>query len=137
MKNFFRQLELYFERLTATATTLLGDPITFFLAVCTVIYWLTNKQFYNHDIHEQIGDVILAITFLSLFLIQKSSNRFYASIHLKVNELVASHEPANNAVLNLETKTEHEISELAKEYVEIIEKLDEIEEEISEKKSEK
>ena len=44
-----------------------------------------------------------------------------------MNELVASHEPANNAVINLETKTEHEITELSKEYSEIIEKLEEIE----------
>ena len=128
MKKFFRQLEMYFEKLTAVATTILGDPITFFLAVCTVIFWFTNKQFYNQNIHQQIGDVILGITFLSLFIIQKSFNRFSASLHLKVNELVASHEPASNAVINLETKTEHEINELSKEYVELIEKVEEIEE---------
>ncbi len=128
MKLFFRQLEMSFEKLTAVATTLLGDPITFFLALCTVIFWFTNKQFWNQDVHAQIGDVILGITFLSFFLIQKSFNRFSASLHLKVNELVASHEPASNAVINLETKTEHEINELSKEYIELTEKIAEIEE---------
>ena len=136
MKKVYRQLVMYFEKLTAIATTFLGDPITFFFAVCTVIFWFTNKQFHTEDIHARIGDIILGITFLSLFIIQKSFNRFSASLHLKVNELVVSHEPASNAVIDLETKTEHEIVELSKEYVEIIDKLDKIEEEISEKKSE-
>jgi low affinity Fe/Cu permease len=50
--------------------------------------------------HEYIGDVILGVASLNLFIIQKSFNRFSASLHLKVNELVASHEPASNSVIN-------------------------------------
>jgi low affinity Fe/Cu permease len=48
-----------------------------------------------------------------------------------VNELLASHEPAKNAVINVEAKTEHEILELSKEYSEIAEKLKEEANEIS------
>lgn len=137
MKNFLRKLEKYFEKLTAGATTMLGDPITFFFALCTVVFWITNKQFYDHSIHERIGDLIMAITFLSLFIIQKSFNRFSATLHLKVNELVVSHENANNAVLNVETKTEHEIQELLKEYDEVIEKIEEISESLESHEKEK
>ena len=75
------------------------------------------------DIHYCIGDVILGVAFLSLFIIQKSFNRFSASIHLKVNELVASDELANNAVLNAEEKTELEIIILSKEYAELAEQV--------------
>ena len=49
---------------------------------------------------------------------KKTFNRFSASLHLKVNELVASHEPASNLVINLEEKTEKEITDLSKEYAE-------------------
>jgi low affinity Fe/Cu permease len=63
-----------------------------------------------------ITDVILGVAFLSLFIIQKSFNRFSVSLHLKVNELLASHEPAKNAMINIESKTEHEIIELSKDY---------------------
>jgi len=70
-------------------------------------------------VHHRIGDVILGVTFLSLFIIQKSFNRFSGSLHLKVNELVASHEPASNAMINVEEKTEYEIIELSKEYAEM------------------
>jgi low affinity Fe/Cu permease len=78
------------------------------------------------DIHSSIGDVILGVAFLSLFIIQKSFNRFSASLHLKVNELVASHEPAKNAVINAEGKTEHEINELSKEYAEMAVRTEEV-----------
>ena len=119
MKNFYRHTENGFEKLASVAIAILGNSITFILALCTVIFWLSNKQFYLQDIHSSIGDIILGIAFLSLFIIQKSFNRFSASLHLKVNELVSSHEPAKNAVINIEGKTEHEITELSKEYAEM------------------
>jgi low affinity Fe/Cu permease len=125
MKNIYRFTENGFEKLASVAITVLGNSITFIIALCTVIFWLSNKRFYTQDIHACIGDVLLGVAFLSLFIIQKSFNRFSASLHLKVNELVASHEPASNAVINLERKTEHEITELTKEYAELAEQVKE------------
>ena len=129
MTNIYRHAERGFEKLTSIATAILGNSITFVIAVGTVIFWLSNKRFYTQDIHYCIGDVILGVTFLYLFIIQKSFNHFSASLHLKVNELVASHKPASNAVINAEEKTEAEITELSKEYAELVEKLKEVEEE--------
>lgn len=64
------------------------------------------------DAHLIIGDLILGTIFLSLFIIQKSLNHFSVLLHLKINELVSSHKPANNAVTNASVKTEREIKEL-------------------------
>ena len=121
MKNIYKHTERGFEKLTSLATAILGNSITFIIALGTVMFWLTNKRFYTQDVHSSIGDVILGVTFLSLFIIQRSFSRFSASLHLKVNELVASHEPARNAVMNAEDKTEAEITELSKEYAELVE----------------
>jgi len=129
MKVLYRRLEKGFEKLTSIAISILGNSVTFVIALITVIFWLTNKRFYAQDIHNCIGDVILSIAFLSLFIIQKSFNRFSASLHLKVNELVASHEPASNAVINAEIKTEHEITQLSKEYVQLAGQVEEIKKE--------
>jgi len=119
MKVVYRHSERVFEKLTSVANAILGNSITFIVALCTVIFWLTNKRFYTEDIHSSIGDVILGIAFLSLFIIQKSFNRFSASIHLKLNELIASQETASNAVINAEGKTELEINKLSREYAEL------------------
>jgi len=124
-------MERGFERLTSYAIAILGNSITFMIALCTVIYWLSNKRFFIQDIHSQIGDVLLGVAFLSLFIIQKSFNRFSASLHLKVNELIASHEPASNLVMNAEEKTERELNILSKEYVDLIELVKENKEEKS------
>lgn len=119
MLKLYKRIEHAFERLTSIVTILLGNPITFIAALSLVVYWLTHRQFFLLDAHQKIGDLILSVTFLSLFIIQKSFNRFSGSLHLKVNELVASHEPASNALINVEEKTEREITELSKEYVEM------------------
>lgn len=123
MKNIYRYTENGFEKLVSISITVLGNSLTFIIALVLVIFWLTNKQFYMQDIHGCLTDVILGIAFLSLFIIQKSSNRQSLSLHLKLNELLASHEPASNALINLERKTEYEISELTKEYVELSEQI--------------
>jgi low affinity Fe/Cu permease len=121
--------EKSFEKLVSLATSILGNSITFIAAFCLVIFWWANNLFTTRDVHQIIGDIIFGTTFLSLFIIQKSFNRFSASLHLKVNELVSSHAPANNSVINAEEKTEREISELSKEYAELAEQVREIEEE--------
>jgi low affinity Fe/Cu permease len=124
MINIYKHTERGFEKLTSLVTAMLSNSITFIIALCTVIFWLSNKKFYTQDIHAAIGDVILGLTFLTLFIIQRSFNHFSASLHLKVNELVASHKPASNAVINAEEKTEAEITELSKEYAELVEETE-------------
>ena len=128
MKKIYRNIERGFEKLVSVAIAILGNSITFIIALCTVIFWLSNKQFYTQDIYYSLGDLILGIAFLSLFIIQKSFNRFSASLHLKLNELVSSHEPASNAVINAEAKSEYEIIKLSNEYTDLAEKPKEKEE---------
>lgn len=116
MTRVYHKIEKVFEKLTAAVTVVLGNSITFILALGTVIYWLTNKQYTAQNLQESIRDIILSVTFLSFFIIQKSFNRFSALLHLKINELIASHAPANNAVIHAQEKTEHEINKLSKQH---------------------
>ncbi len=118
------KIEKTFEKLTSIATRILGNSITFVFASCLVIYWWSTNLFTSNDSHQNIGDIIFGITFLSLFIIQKSFNRYSALIHLKMNELISSHESANNAVMNTSQKTEQEIRELSNEYIEMADLLD-------------
>ena len=125
MKIIYRHTEKIFEKLASVVTAVLGNSITFILALVTVILWLASKSFFAQDIHERVGDLISGFIFLSLFIIQKSFNRFSAALHIKVNELVVSHEPASNDVIDSENKTELELTALSKGYSEIVEKAKE------------
>jgi low affinity Fe/Cu permease len=121
IKNMYGHTERVFEKLTGTITSILGNSISFIVALVMVIFWWSDNSFSKEGIHQTIGDIIFGTTFLSLFVIQKSFNRFSALMHLKINELISSHEPASNAVIHAETKTEKEIAELSKEYADILE----------------
>jgi low affinity Fe/Cu permease len=116
MNKIVRLTERSFEKLVSICMALLSNSFTFVLAVCLVAFWLFNTRVNTQDLHGTIGEFILGITFLSLFIIQKSFNRFSASLHLKVNELVSSHETASNAVIHTDKKTERELTALSKEY---------------------
>jgi low affinity Fe/Cu permease len=129
MNKLYHHTENLFEKLVSIATTILGNSISFLIALCLVLFWWINSLFIKNDAHLIIGDIIFGVTFLSLFIIQKSFNRFSASLHLKINELISSHEPASNAVINAEIKTEREITELSKEYTELAEQIKELDEE--------
>lgn len=129
MKYIYARIEHSFEKVTHFALIILGNSITFIVALVVVIIWLSSRQFFTQGFYDSLRDVIQGVTFLSLFIIQKAFNRFSASLHIKINELIISHASASNAMIGIELKTEHEMSELNKEYSELVEHLkeDEIE----------
>lgn len=122
MKQFYHKIESIFQTFTSFVTFILGNSIIFLVVLIAVLIWIINGGiFFTQNRHESIRDIIHGLTFLSLFIIQKSYNHYTASIQLKMNELIASHEQANNAIINSENKTEHEINVLTKEYIELAE----------------
>lgn len=133
MKEIYFKMERHFEKLVSLATAILGNSITFMLACILVFFWWISTLLSSNNLHQNIGDFIFGTTFLSLFIIQKSFNRYSALIHLKINELISSHEKANNSVMNTNLKTEQEIIELSKEYIEAeLENIEHLEEELKE-----
>ncbi|MBK9478738.1 MAG: low affinity iron permease family protein [Bacteroidetes bacterium] len=121
LKKISHQTERIFEKITSAAISIMGNSLIFILALALTLFWFSQKEFFDLTLHESIRDVIHGFIFLSLFLIQKSFNRFSAALHLKVNELVSSHESASNDVINTEEKTERELTQLSKEYIDLIE----------------
>jgi low affinity Fe/Cu permease len=122
MRIIYKTLETTFEKFSVVATRILGNSITFIIALSLVITYFTDEKTYNRPRHLVIMDVIFSVTFLSIFIIQKSVNRFSAALHLKMNELVASHDNASNRIINIEEKSEEEIRDLAKHYSTMAEK---------------
>lgn len=88
-------IEKYFEKVADWATVVLGNSITFMVVLCLIVFWFVNRSFDDPNLQELIRDFIHAITFLSLFIIQKSFNRFSGALHLKINELVVANKSAN------------------------------------------
>lgn len=116
MKAFYSSIENLFEKLSMLITKVLGNSITFLLALVLILVYFTDENVYKQPRHEIIMDVIFSVTFLSLFVIQKTMNHFSKALHIKMNELVAAHGGASNRLINVEDKTEEELHELAKHF---------------------
>jgi low affinity Fe/Cu permease len=122
MIKHYQKFDQSFEKTTSVFTKILGNPITFLLATLLIIFWLGNIDYQTQTINDIIRDYVYGVSFLTLFIIQKSFNHFSASLHLKINELIATNAAANNEILNIESKTEQEIFELQKEYTDLANK---------------
>ena len=125
MKTAYQRIENLFEKLSMMVVRIYTSPITFIGAFAVVIYWLFRLDYKNTSVQDTLRDIIISITFLSLFIIQKWFSHFSRSLHLKLNELVASHENANNELIKAEEKSEAEMKELAKGHEELISKIKE------------
>ena len=109
----------FFERFSNAATSATGSSGAFFTAISVIIIWgITGPIFSYSDTWQLIintGTTI--ITFLMVFLIQKSQNKDSKAIHLKLNELLASHQGASNRMVDIEDLTEEELDHLHRFYV--------------------
>ena len=112
-KTFYQRIEGRFEGLVGAALKLYGHPFTFVAALVVVIFFLIKGADNYSNLRDFIRDVILCISFLSFFIIQRAVNKSTTAIHIKVNELIATHDKANNELLTIEEKTGTELEELA------------------------
>ena len=119
MENKSKQPKRYsFESFASSATKTTGSPIAFTIAFIIVLLWgISGPLFhYSETWQTMISTGATIITFLMVFLIQKSQNKDSLAIQLKLNELVAANEFASNRLLNVEKMTEDELKVIHKYY---------------------
>src|SRR5688572_18088956 len=92
----------FLERFSSGVTAAAGSTPAFIVALTLVIVWAVTGPMFNYSEEWQliINTGTTVITFLMVFLIQKSQNKDSLAIQLKLNELVASHEFASNRLVN-------------------------------------
>jgi len=115
-KTTYQRIEQWFESMVGIALKIYGHPFTFVVAFLLVIFFLVQSvKNYTH-LQDLVRDIILSISFLSFFIIQRAVNKTTTAIRIKMNELIASHDKASNDLLAIEEKTESELEELADEH---------------------
>src|SRR4029077_1460413 len=95
----------------------------FLLAIGVIVAWLVSGPLFGFSDTWQllINSGTSIITFLMVFLIQRSQNKDSQAIHLKLNELVAAIKGASNRLINIEGLTEEEIKTLHNHYCKLVE----------------
>lgn len=109
----------FFERFANQATAATGSSAAFITAILVILVWIVSGPIFHYSDTWQliINTGTTIITFLMVFLIQKSQNKDSKAIHLKLNELLASHEGTSNRMVNIEDLTEAELDQLYKFYI--------------------
>ena len=106
------------ERFATSATRWTGSTTAFCLAVGTIIVWLiTGPMFRWADTWQLVintGTTI--ITFIMVFLIQRTQNKDSMAVQLKLNEIVAAIEGASNRLIDIEDLSEAELTVLHAHY---------------------
>nr|WKF60801.1 hypothetical protein HUO10_005323 [Paraburkholderia busanensis] len=108
-----------FDTFASHVTRLAGSPVAFGLSVITVLIWAGTGPFFHYSDGWQlvINTGTTIVTFLMVFLIQQSQNKDSVAIHLKLNELLASHRAANNQLIGIEDASEDDLRRLAAAYL--------------------
>lgn len=111
------------EGFSLKATQATGTSSAFIVALTIIVVWgFTGPIFHFSDTWQLVintGTTI--VTFLMVFLIQRTQNKDALAIHLKLNEIVAALEGASNRLIDVEDLTEAEIKTLHTHYQRLIE----------------
>ena len=110
-----------FTKFSETVARLSGRPITFLLALGTILIWaVTGPLFAFSDTWQLVintGTTI--VTFLMVFLIQRTQNKDSLALHLKLNELVSAMAGASNRLIDVEALSEKDLATLHRYYAEL------------------
>ena len=113
-RNKRNSLEIFANKVTLAA----GSNTAFFGAALIILLWIITGPIFGFSDTWQlvINTGTTIITFLMVFLIQKSQNKESLAIQLKLNELVAANALASNRMVDVEDLTEDELRVLQKYY---------------------
>jgi low affinity Fe/Cu permease len=110
------------ERFSRKVTEATGTSTAFIIALLVIIIWIISGPLFNFSDTWQlvINTGTTIVTFLMVFLIQRSQNKDAQAIHLKLNEIVAALEGASNRLIDVEDLTEGEIKTLHTHYQRLV-----------------
>ena len=110
-----------FEAFSKFITQWTGSTGAFGTALSIIVVWaLLGPVFRFSDTWQLVintGTTI--ITFLMVFLIQRAQNKDSLAIHLKLNEIVAATTGASNRLVDVESLSEKELTQLHRFYSEL------------------
>lgn len=111
-------INLWFSRFASSTAGMVGHPWMFILAVIVLVVWAISGLFFHFSDTWQliINTGTTIVTFLVVFLIQNTQNRDAKALHLKLDELIRSHHPADDDLIDIQKLSDEELDQLEKRY---------------------
>ena len=106
------------ERFTQWVTRWVGSVWAFLLAGLVLVVWAVSGPMYHFSDTWQlvINTGTSVVTFLMVFLIQRSQNKDTLAMQLKLNEILAALKGASNRMIDVEDLSEDEVRNLHERY---------------------
>ena len=106
------------EKVSGAVTAWTGSSSAFACAVAVIIIWAALGPVFGYSNTWQlvINTGTTIVTFLMVFLIQRSQNKDALALHLKLNELVAALDGASNRLIDVEALSERDLHTLQRHF---------------------
>jgi low affinity Fe/Cu permease len=128
-----KRLNALLERFSHFATVWAGTSWAFAAAVAVLLVWACTGPLFGFSETWQLvvntGTTI--VTFLMVFLIQRSQNKESLAVQVKLNELLAAQKGASNRLINAEDMSEEEIKQLHKRFAQLSKRLEDAQDDCS------
>ena len=113
-----RTLNRAMERLAHRATMWTGSSWAFIVALALTVTWLASGPVFHYSDTWQLvmNTISSVVTFLMVFLLQRSQNKDAQAMQIKLNEIVAALPRASNRLINVEDLPEADVRELHEVY---------------------
>ena len=118
-----RCLNPILEKLAYRTSVWAGSSWAFLVAFLMVAFWLVSGPVFRYsDTWQLVMNTISSIvTFLMVFLLQRSQNKESLAMQVKLNELIAAVKGASNRLIDIENLTEDEVRQLHERYRQLAE----------------
>lgn len=115
------------ERFSEAVADKMGSSGAFFFALGLVIVWAGTGPIFGYSDTWQlvINTGTTVVTFLMVFLIQRSQNKATEAMELKLNELIAATKEASNHLIDIESLSEQELHTLRHHYQKLADQAEE------------
>jgi low affinity Fe/Cu permease len=113
----------WFEIFSSRAIKIAGSSSAFITACILILVWIVTGPLFHYSNVWQlaINTGTTIVTFLMVFLIQKTQNKDALAIQIKLNELVAANIHASNRIVSIEDLSEAELERLNEYYTRLAE----------------
>jgi low affinity Fe/Cu permease len=108
----------WFERLAHAVTRWTGSTAATVLAFLVILAWFAGGLVlgFGTDYQMYVNTGTTIVTFLMVFLIQRSQNKDSLALQIKLNELVAAVQGASNRLISVEDLSEKEVQALERHF---------------------
>ena len=107
----YGRMRKFFNICATKTSAAAGHPLTFAIAVGTIVVWAITGPMFNYSDTWQlvINTGTTIVTFLMVFLIQNSQNRDSAAMQAKLDELLRAVGKAREQFIGIEHLTDQQI----------------------------